>query len=153
MNHAVLACGPTLENFIPFIVMGILVLGAAKLFMYYGFVQAFRYRVAAPIPMTPAQAWKIALIRAALGLAVIGGTWLVLYLGSMEDRIATQIIWGVVAAERLSLWWALGLFLARLRGRRLVGWMVSGTGIDLATDAALFYTGKFGLASPTQSGR
>ena len=147
-SGAILACGPTWGVFIPFMIMGVLILGGAKTLLYYWFVQAFRYRVAAPVPMTPRQAWRIALIRAGLGVAVIGGTWLMLFLSPVSDRPAAEVIWLVAACERLAVWWALGSFLARLEGRRLLGWTLSGTGIDIATDAALYFAGDFGLASP-----
>jgi hypothetical protein len=147
-----LACGPSFEDLVPFLIIAGLGLVAVKTLMYVAFVQAFRYRVAAPVPMTRRQAWGIAGLRAAIGILIIGTTWLVLFFSSVGDNPAIGIIWTIGACERLAVWFGLGLGLAKLHGRRLAGWTISGTGLDLACDAALFFTGQYGLTSPLVGG-
>src|SRR5262245_42439737 len=148
MGMVLLACGPTFDDLIPFLAAAALGLGVVKIAMYFAFVQAFRYRVAAPVPMRMSQAFTIALVRTVLGVAVIGGVWLTLWLAALSDEAAIATIWAVAAGERLIVWFGLGVLLAKLRGRRLVGWTLSGTGLDLACDAALFGMAWLGLLSP-----
>lgn len=71
---------------------------------YYGFIQAFRFRVSRPIPMTFRQAFRLTIARAGLGIlffavgaavvvisrstTVLAWSWLYLYLGRGAPRAA-----------------------------------------------------------------
>lgn len=99
---------------------------------YFLFIQAFRYRVSRPIPMTSAQAGKLALLRAAIGLLVVGGGT-VLMLGVPGLRF---ISWIYAYCARLWAWWFVGSRYADLVGHRLAAWTLFGTLINVAFDLA-----------------
>ena len=109
---------------------------------YFAFIQAFRYRVSRPIPMSFGQAFRLTAIRAGVGLLIIG-----LLIGI--DYMLAQLPWQseqpilifsflFVTAERIGVWLAVGYWGAGLRGRRLAGWTISGALINFAFDVAAF---------------
>jgi hypothetical protein len=105
---------------------------------YFAFIQAFRYRVSRAIPMRFSQAIMLTLARAGLGIVIVGGGgFLFLAMGARESSILLPISWVFLYAERLFSWWLVGWKGAGLRGRRLVGWVFSGTLINAAFDFAV----------------
>jgi hypothetical protein len=128
-----LACGPLFHDD-GLIISLILMLGIKPL-AYFAFIQAFRYRVSRPIPMRFGQAVKLALMRAGLGIALVGAAAAVLAMARNDSLWLMS--WGYLYAERLFSWWLVGSLGAGIRGRRLVGWVISGTMINAGFDAAL----------------
>lgn len=130
-----LACGPMFSE----IGMGtsLIVLLIVKPITYFAFIQAYRYRVSAHIPMTYGRAAGLALIRALVGVAIIGGSaWAIVGSG---DGGALAFAWPVLILERLAVWLAIGYGLARLRGHRLAGWTLGGCAIDVAYDISIAF--------------
>jgi hypothetical protein len=140
-----LACGPVFsEMTIP---GAIAVLFVVKPLLYFGFIQAFKYRVSRFVPMSSRRAWALAGTRAAAGLATSGLAYLFVSITHvrLDDWIA--LTWGLLIAERCAMWFALGVWGAGLRGRRLLGWTISGVGIDVAYDGAIAAGALFGLGA------
>lgn len=129
---SVLACGP---YFTPDMVLASLaVLSVGKLPIYLFFLLAFRYRVSTAAPLSAARIFGLAALRTLLGLLVFSTAWLLLPNSFERSDIALR--WIVLLAERSLIWAFVGWF-AMLRGRRLLGFIVSGTGIDLAYDLVI----------------
>ena len=129
-----LACGP----FLPFdetaLWMVVVTYMLLKPVAYFGFIHAFRYRVNRPVPMSFGRAAKLALARAGLGVLLVGvGIVAVMTTGS--DAVLTWS-WAYLYAGRVAAWFIVGRWGAVLRGRRLIGWVVSGTLINAAFDFA-----------------
>ena len=97
---------------------------------------AFRFRVATPQPLTRRRAATLAFLRAIIGVALIAGASVVLAAG-LRDGSTVPVAWIVLVAERSATWLALGYWGAHLRGRRLIGWTISGVGIDIAFDVTV----------------
>jgi hypothetical protein len=146
-----LACGPSPDLLFPFVVLGVVLLLGVKFCIYVWFVYAFRYRVASPLPMSHRRAWAIAMLRTVIGAVVVSGTWYAMYETEIGDEQALLSGWIIVTFERAAVWWLLGAKMARLQGRRLLGWTLSGVAIDATTDAAIYFTGEYGLAFPVLS--
>jgi hypothetical protein len=108
----------------------------AKPIAYLGFILAFRYRVSRAIPMRYAQASKLAVTRTLLDFLVDGVALLILF--GPAQRISNIAVpsWILLQAARALVWWYLGTRGARLVGRRLVGWVISGTALNFAFDIA-----------------
>jgi len=109
---------------------------------YFAFIQAFRFRVAGETPMSYPKAFGLAVVRAVLGLMVIGTSAYIassiydgLIVPSLPFGVTRQQI--IIFVERVSIWAAIGFIGAHLRGRRLLGWTLSGAAIDIAYDFAL----------------
>ncbi len=101
---------------------------------YFGFIHAFRYRVNRPVPMSFGRAAKLALARAGLGVLLVGvGIAAIMTTGS--DAVLAWS-WVYLYAGRVAAWSVVGRWGAVLRGRRLLGWVVSGTLINAAFDFA-----------------
>ncbi len=101
---------------------------------YFGFIHAFRYRVNRPVPMSFGRAARLSLARAGLGVLVVGvGIAAVMATGT--DAVLAWS-WVYLYAGRAVAWFVVGRWGAVLRGRRLVGWVVSGTLINAAFDFA-----------------
>ena len=101
---------------------------------YFAFIQAFRYRVSRAIPMGYRRAAGLALARAGLGIALFGaGAAVLVWIG---DDAFIVWSWLYLYAGRIGAWWIVGWWGAGVRGRRLVGWVVSGTMINVAFDFA-----------------
>lgn len=130
MPSLMLACGPYFGPEV--ILVSVFIFLVLKPLAYFAFIQAFRYRVCAAVPMRYSQAAKLAIFRTLLGFGVIAPIALVL---SAE---AYQLSWVILYAERIFSWWLMGSAGASLRGRRLIGWIVSGTLLNAAIDLALF---------------
>jgi hypothetical protein len=130
-----LACGPWFNEggFIGSVALIFLI----KPLVYFAFILAFRYRVSRAIPMRIGQAAKLAGIRAIIGLLVIGGATLALLPWARESTFL--IGWIIICIERIGAWWYVGSKLARLQGRRLIGWIFSGTLINVWFDVAVAY--------------
>jgi predicted RNA-binding Zn-ribbon protein involved in translation (DUF1610 family) len=130
----VLACGPYFSD----LSLGMTL--AALLFFkpltYFAFIQAFRYRVSRDVPMRFSKAAKLAALRTVIGLgmAALAGLLLVGGGGLKGTVMAWPVAWGVLIAERATAWYLIGKLGAGIRGRRLVGWTISGVMIDGAYD-------------------
>lgn len=134
MGAPLLACGPYFDYF--GLGASILVLLIAKPITYYAFITAFRFRVNRWVPLGVDDAVYYAVIRAIIGLVVIGACAGVLVKLAGTDSLL-QIGWVVLLAERIPIWWCLGKFGVKLAGRRLIGWTISGTAIDMVYDYAI----------------
>ena len=136
-----LACGPFFSTTGLFV--SLFVLLVVKPVTYFAFIQAFRYRVSRDVPMSFRTAAGLAAARSLVGFALIGGVAVAAAALSGGDFFGPGVreatLWGVLAAERLVVWLGLGWY-AGLRSRRLVGWTLSGVGIDLAYDVAVGVT-------------
>lgn len=127
-----LACGP---YFAPDgVVASIITLAVLKPFAYYGFIQAFRYRVSRAVPMTVEQAAKLALLRAGIGAAIVAAGAALL---SLMGESFLQASWLFLYAERIGVWWWLGAWGAGLQGKRLAAWVTFGTLMNAAFDFSL----------------
>jgi hypothetical protein len=132
-----LACGPFFSTAGLFV--SLFVLLVVKPATYFAFIQAFRYRVSRDVPMSFRQAVGLTVARTLIGALLLGGVAAaggLLSGTSLAAEGRAGLLWGFLAAERLVLWLGLG-FYAGLRGRRLVGWTISGVCIDLAYDVAV----------------
>lgn len=138
-----LACGPVFsEMTIP---GAIAVLLVVKPLLYFGFIQAFKYRVSRFVPMSSRRAWTLAGTRAAAGLATSGLAYVFVAWTGTRLLELVPLTWGLLVAERTAMWFALGHWGAGIRGRRLLGWTISGVGLDIAYDAAIAGGALFGL--------
>ena len=132
-----LACGPFFSTAGLFV--SLFVLLVVKPATYFAFIQAFRYRVSRDVPMSFRLAVGLAAARTLIGALLLGGVAAaggLLSGSSVAGESRAGLLWAFLAAERLALWLGLGLY-AGLRGRRLVGWTISGVCIDLAYDVAV----------------
>lgn len=129
----VLSCGPYFQpaGMITSLVIFLLI----KPYAYFAFIQAYRYRVSREIPMTTKQAIKLALLRALLGVVLVGGGAFVLTYFSLTG--AWLYSWVYMYFARLVSWWFVGYKCAGIKGVRLVGWIVFGTLINIAFDGAV----------------
>ncbi len=132
-----LACGPYISFDQPSVWASIVVFFVLKPVAYFGFIQAFRYRVSRPIPMTFGRAAKLALFRAGLGVVLVGLGAAVVLTTRSEALLAWS--WLYLYAGRGAAWFIVGWWGAVLRGRRLVGWIVSGTMLNAAFDFAAVF--------------
>ena len=147
MHASTLACGPffTSEGML----ISFVILLGFKPLAYYAFIRAFRYRVSRPIPMSVAQAVKLAGVRAGLGFVLAGAGAFVFYrLASSLGANFWAYSWVYLYLERVLVWAGLGWYGAGLRGRRFVGWTLSGTGLNAAFDAAIGIGLFAGLVGP-----
>jgi len=129
----VLACGPYFDE--TAITASIVLFLLIKPLAYFGFIQAFRYRVSRPIPMRFRQALFLTFLRTVLGFVATGlGA---LMLSAAHDPSFLIAGWVFLYVERLASWWFVGSWGAGLRGRRLLGWVLSGTMINAAFDGAV----------------
>ncbi|MCI0676305.1 MAG: hypothetical protein L0Y42_11090 [Phycisphaerales bacterium] len=139
MSALTLACGPYFDE-TGFLVSVVLFL-AVKPLAYFAFIQAFRYRVSRAIPMRMGQAIGLTALRAGLGIGLVSAGAGAMYLardwGLMPPDSWFVFSWVFLYAERLFSWWFVGWRGAGLRGRRLVGWIISGTLINAAFDVAM----------------
>lgn len=132
MNTCTLACGPFITQ--TGLWAAVVVFFVLKPAAYFGFIQAFRYRVCRSIPMTFAGAARLTLARAALGVGLfaVGAAVVV----ATESPAVAAWSWLYLYAGRAAAWFVVGWWGAVLRGRRLVGWIISGTLINAAFDLA-----------------
>ena len=130
-----LACGPFFSTM--GLGVSLFTLLVVKPATYFAFIQAFRYRVSRDVPMSFRRAVWLTVTRTLVGAALVAGAAAIagLLLQFLDPTFRVVAMWAALAGERLGLWLCLGLY-AGLRGRRLVGWTVSGVGIDLAYDVA-----------------
>ena len=133
MTPILLACGPFFDE--SGFVASLIVLLLIKPLAYFAFTQAFRFRVSRPIPMRFRHAAVLTVARTALGLLFIGSGALVLYLINSDGLLAWS--WVYLYGERVFSWWVIGRYGAHLRGRRLIGWIISGTLINATFDFAI----------------
>jgi hypothetical protein len=130
-----LACGPYFNE--QGLVGGLVLFLLVKPLAYFAFINAFRYRVSRPVPMRIGQAIGLAAARAGLGIGIIGigvGALVVL----KNDQLWAWS-WIYLYAERIFSWWLVGARGAGLRGRRLFGWIISGTLLNAAFDVAVVW--------------
>ncbi len=129
-----LGCGPYLALDEPQAWMALVTFLVLKPVAYFGFIGAFRYRVNRPIPMTFGQTAKLTLARAGLGVLLLAvGAGVVMAAGS---AMLLAWSWLYLYVGRIAAWFVVGKWGAVLRGRRLFGWVVSGTLINAAFDFA-----------------
>lgn len=128
-----LACGPYFDE--AGMAMSLVIFLAVKPLAYFAFIQAFRYRVNRPVPMRFRHAAKLALARAVLGIVLVGPVALLVASSGVGELV--WMSWVYLYAERVFSWWLIGAHGAKLRGRRLLGWIVSGTMINAAFDVAV----------------
>src|SRR5262245_43080695 len=128
-----LACGPYFDE--TGLIGSIVLFALVKPLAYFAFIKAFRYRVSRPIPMRQGQALRLTALRAGLGIGIIGA--LAALITVLHDETLWTWSWSFLYAERLFSWWLVGHWGAGLRGRRLLGWIISGTLINAAFDAAV----------------
>src|SRR5688500_8692089 len=135
MNCLMLGCGPYFDEggAVGSLILFLLV----KPLAYFAFIQAFRYRVSRPIPMRYRQAAWLAALRTVMGIVIVGSA--ALGLMAMQDSSLWIWSWAVLYGERLFSWSIVGRFGAQLRGRRLLGWIISGTCINAAFDVAVVW--------------
>ena len=81
------------------------------------------------------QAAFLTFVRSVLGFAATGLGALVV--SSSHDESMFMAGWVFLYVERLGSWWFVGSWGAGLRGRRLLGWILSGTMINAAFDGAV----------------
>jgi hypothetical protein len=149
MSAPILACGPYFDE--AGITVSLILFVFVKPLAYYAFVQAFRFRVSRPIPMSFSQAAWIAGLRAALGLGFVAAGGMLIWLVAQNTSISRDVLawpsWGLLFVERLVVWTWLGSMVG-LRGRRLLGWTLSGTGLNAAFDVAIVAGAFAGIAWP-----
>jgi len=131
--HSVLACGPYFDE--TALTASIVLFLLVKPLAYFGFIQAFRYRVSRPIPMRFRQAAFLTIVRSLMGLAATGLA-ATIFLNSPQ-AFPDSAGWVFLYIERILSWWFVGSWGAGLRGRRLLGWVLSGTMINAAFDGAV----------------
>lgn len=131
-SHGMLACGPYFDE--AGLIASLALLLLIKPLSYYAYIRAFRYRVSAAIPMTVGQCVKLALLRAGLGLALVGGGALLLINYSHSSNGIYG--WVYLYLSRLLAWWIVGR-VADLRGWRMIGWIAGGEAINVAFDLAV----------------
>ncbi len=90
--------------------------------------------------MTVKQAVGLAGLRAALGLVLVGGGAWAIVNWSLAQGLLTG--WIYLYISRIFVWWIVGR-VARLRGWRMIGWIVGGEAINIVFDLAV----AFGLAT------
>ncbi len=135
MTATTLACGPYIDPADPSFWVPVATYLLLKPLAYFAFIQAFRYRVSRSIPMSFRRAAGLALLRAGLGvLFFAAGAGIVL---AVRSDAVWVLSWVYLYAERLTSWFIVGWFGAALRGRRLVGWCISGTLLNAAFDFAV----------------
>jgi hypothetical protein len=134
MMHPTLACGPWIDPQDPRFWVPLVSYLLLKPLAYFAFIQAFRYRVSRSIPMTFRQAAGLALLRAGLGIVFFSAGAAVLL--SVRSEMLLILSWVYLYVERLASWLIVGKWGAGLRGRRLVGWVISGTLINASFDFA-----------------
>lgn len=130
-----LACGPYFNE--QGLVGGLVLFLLVKPLAYFAFINAFRYRVSRPIPMRTGQAVVLTAARAGLGVGIIGVGVGVLAVLKNDQLWAWS--WLYLYVERISSWWLVGAQGAGLRGRRLVGWIISGTLLNAGFDVAVVW--------------
>jgi hypothetical protein len=137
MASITLACGPYFDE--TGLWLTLLLLIVIKPLAYFAFIQAFRYRVSRPYPMLFSQAAKLTAMRSGLGLVLtaIGGVLFVGIAQTSETPALLALSWLFLYAERVFSWWLVGSWGAGLRGRRLAGWIISGTLMNAAFDGAI----------------
>lgn len=131
---ATLACGPYFSA--TGIITSLALLVIAKPLVYAFFVLCFRYRVTTPAPLNLGRVLGIAALRAVIGVGLLAAAWGVLQTGLL-GRADEPVAWGLLLAERAVVWLAIGFLGVHLRGRRLLGWTLSGLGIDAAFDVTV----------------
>ncbi len=129
-----LACGPYIDLDEPRVWMALVTFLALKPVAYFAFIHAFRYRVNRPIPMSFGRAAKLALARAGLGVVLLATGAAAVMITRSDTLLAWS--WLYLYAGRIVAWFVVGRWGAVLRGRRLAGWIVSGTLLNAAFDFA-----------------
>jgi hypothetical protein len=142
----VLACGPFFSTDENATAIALAILLVFKPLAYYAYIQAFRFRVSRPIPMTVRQAARMAVVRTIAGAVLVGGAYAILL--AVQSETPLLFSWVYLYGERLIVWWWIGAKMARLVGRRLVGWVLGGTLLNALFDVALVVGVFAGVAGP-----
>jgi hypothetical protein len=132
---ATLACGPFIDFEGPRFWMTVALFLALKPGAYYAFIQAFRYRVSRAIPMSVRRALGLTLARSGLGVLLVGAGIAVVVASGSDAALAWS--WLYLYVARAAAWFVVGWWGAGLRGRRMVGWVFSGTLVNAGFDAAV----------------
>lgn len=125
--------GADISNAIAYVLFSLLPLTIAKFFAYVAFTYTFKYQVSRSIPLPLGKAFIVAGTRTIIGLLV--GFYAV---GLRQD-------WGLASAIvgmnliRITAWTAIGWLILSLRNRRLVGWVIAGTLLNLLFDVILYF--------------
>ncbi len=143
-----LACGPFFhEDSVAASAVMLLVVTPVA---YFAFIQAFRYRVARGEPMAYRKAVGLAAIRSALAIAFIVPAAMVLTAAARDEL--WKMSWVYLLGEHVFSWWligrnwpfAKGSFSAGLQGRRLAGWVISGTLLNVTIELSMLFSLGFG---------
>ncbi len=114
--------------------LAIVIVMIAKVSLYWLLVWAFRYRVSADRPMSRRRIAAMVGMRSAMGPIVLLAAWASLFIkGGTLTYLAMYV-------TRVGAWLFVGR-LMRVRGRGLVGFVLSGLWIDLALDLAILAAG------------
>lgn len=114
-----------------------LLLLVAKPITYLLFVLCFRYRVSTPRALSLGQIAAVVGLRTTAGFVLlITGAYALWSFRNGGLVHHTSAEWVLLSVERAVIWSLLGFFVVSLRGRRLIGWIASAVGIDLAFDFA-----------------
>ena len=132
MNHAMLACGPYFDE--SGLVASLVLFLLIKPLSYFAYIRAFRYRVCSAIPMPYGRAVKLAILRAVLGLALVGGGAFVIANYARSQGLLMG--WAYMYVSRIFASWIVGR-IAQLRGWRMVGWIAGGEVINIIVDIAV----------------
>src|SRR5262245_8514338 len=111
MTEPTLACGPYFED--SGLVASLAIFLVVKPLAYYAFINACRYRVSRAIPMRRRQAALLALVRALLGVALVGGGT-VFFPGLRGSEQLLIAAWVYLYLERVAVWLGVGWWGARL---------------------------------------
>ena len=135
-----LACGGFFSK--DFGTIALLIFGVYPL-VYFAFIQSFRYRVSRPIPMKFRHALRLTIYCLLLGIAICALSFGVQVAGVPAGRVGgrgTPLLGiGFLFGARVFCWWLVGAKGAGLVGRRLLGWIISGTLINAAFDVGLVF--------------
>jgi hypothetical protein len=118
--------------------IALLIFGVYPL-VYFAFIHSFRYRVSRPIPMKFRHALRLTMYCLLLGIAICALSFGVNLLGARGPRGVPFVLLSILFlyCARIFCWWLVGAKGAGLVGRRLLGWIISGTLINAAFDVAL----------------
>lgn len=117
--------------------IALLIFGVYPL-VYFAFIQSFRYRVSRPIPMKFRHALRLTMYCLLLGIVICGFSFGgMLVLGRRSGMNLAVVSIGLLFCARILCWWLVGAKGAGLVGRRLLGWIISGTLINAAFDVGL----------------
>jgi hypothetical protein len=150
---SLLACGPFFHE--DSVAASAVMLLAVTPLAYFGFIQAFRYRVARGEPLSYGKAVELALLRSALAIVFIVPAAVVLF--NADSEALWMLSWVYLLGEHFFSWWLIGTSWqiggtwrvgAKLEGRRLAGWVISGALLNVTIELSMLFSLGFGWWSP-----